>query len=139
MLTDDIILMRYTEIDGELRRVLTVVKMRSSAHGRELCFYETTTNGLVVGEPLRGYRNILRGSPRRERAPFGSGTGLPEEFALLEALVQGGEASILTLVDRTGLPEESVSEALDLLGGLGVVMELNVRGTQVFRAAHRGS
>ena len=32
-LTDDIILQRYVEMEGQLRKVLTVVKMRSSAHG----------------------------------------------------------------------------------------------------------
>lgn len=62
-LTDDIIRQRYVEIDGELRKVLTVVKMRGSNHSREFHGYELTAKGVRLGGPLRGYERIMTGMP----------------------------------------------------------------------------
>lgn len=64
-LTDDIISQRYVEIEGELRKVLTVVKMRGSKHSHEFRAYEITTNGVVLGESLRQYDGITTGVPTR--------------------------------------------------------------------------
>ena len=44
-LTDAIIIQRYVEIDGELRRALAVVKLRASQHSKELREYEITSDG----------------------------------------------------------------------------------------------
>jgi circadian clock protein KaiC len=64
-LTDAIIMQRYVEIDGEIRRALAVVKVRSSQHSKELREYEISSEGgIVVGRPLKGYEGILTGTPR---------------------------------------------------------------------------
>ena len=56
-LTDAIIIQRYVEIDGQLRRALAVVKVRSSQHSKELREYEISSDGgIVVGKALKGYR-----------------------------------------------------------------------------------
>jgi len=60
---DDIILQQYVEIDGALRKIMAVLKMRTSAHSNEFYAYEITAEGLVVGEPVRGYQGLLKGSP----------------------------------------------------------------------------
>ena len=64
-ITDDIVAQRYVEIDGELRTVVAVVKMRGSQHSREFRFYEITPAGAVVGEPLTNYHGIITGVPDR--------------------------------------------------------------------------
>lgn len=65
-LTDDLIRLRYVEIDGELRRILIVVKMRGGKHSKEIREYEITSKGLVViGPRLRGYRALTSGLPER--------------------------------------------------------------------------
>jgi circadian clock protein KaiC len=64
-ITDDIVAQRYVEIDGELRTVVAVVKMRGSQHSREFRFYEITPSGAVVGEPLTNYHGIITGVPDR--------------------------------------------------------------------------
>ena len=58
-LTDAIILQRYVELDGALRRVMTVVKVRGSDHSTDLRFYEVNSRGLTVGDPIRGYHHGL--------------------------------------------------------------------------------
>lgn len=65
-LTDDIISLRYVEMEGELRKVLLVVKMRGSDHSRVFRLYETTSAGIVLADSLRDYDNIMSGVPTRE-------------------------------------------------------------------------
>jgi circadian clock protein KaiC len=64
-LTDDIIRLRYVEIEGQLRKVLMVVKMRRGDHSRDIREYEITSKGVVVGERLKGYDHLITGIPRR--------------------------------------------------------------------------
>ena len=66
-LTDAIVMQRYLEIDGELRRALSVVKVRGSQHSKEVREYVIEPKGvLAVGKVLKGYFGLLSGSPRRQ-------------------------------------------------------------------------
>jgi circadian clock protein KaiC len=64
-LTDAIIIQRYVEIDGQLKRALAVIKVRSSQHSKELREYEVSPDGgIVVGNALKGYEGLLTGTPK---------------------------------------------------------------------------
>ena len=75
-LADDILRLRYASINGQLRKVMMVVKMRRSKHSIDMCAYEVSSKGLVIGEPLRGYRALTSGIP----GPWSleAGQSLPE-------------------------------------------------------------
>jgi circadian clock protein KaiC len=63
-LTDAVIIQRYVELDGQLRRAMAVVKIRASQHSKELREYEITSDGgIVVGKALKGYEGLLTGAP----------------------------------------------------------------------------
>jgi len=62
-LADDIVRLRYVSINGQLRKMLLVVKMRRSPHSIDMCEYQITSKGVVIGEPLRGYRALTSGIP----------------------------------------------------------------------------
>ncbi len=62
-LADDILRLRYVSISGQLRKMLLVVKMRRSEHSIDMWEYSITTQGLVMGQPLRGYRGLLTSVP----------------------------------------------------------------------------
>jgi circadian clock protein KaiC len=62
-LTDAIILQRYIELDGQFKRVMAVVKVRASAHKKDLRLFEITADGIVVGERIGDYQGLLTGSP----------------------------------------------------------------------------
>jgi circadian clock protein KaiC len=64
-LADDIVAMRYVELEGELRKVIAVIKMRGSDHSRALHAYDVTSTGLVLRETLQEYRGIITGVPER--------------------------------------------------------------------------
>jgi circadian clock protein KaiC len=68
-ITDEIIVQRYVEIEGELRRVMAVIKMRGSDHSHEFRTYEVTANGVVVGHPLTQYDGIITGVPTLRAKP----------------------------------------------------------------------
>jgi len=63
-LSDAIIMQRYLEIGGQLKRAISVVKVRGSQHSKDLREYEITANGtLQVGQALSSYEGLLTGSP----------------------------------------------------------------------------
>jgi circadian clock protein KaiC len=71
-LTDAIIVQRYIELESHLRRVMSVVKVRASAHSTEIRLYEIGEAGIVIGVPVHGYEGLLGGRPTRLRAATGS-------------------------------------------------------------------
>lgn len=65
-LLDAIIIQRYVEIDGQLKRAMTIAKVRASQHSKDLREYEITSEGeICVGAALTGYAGLLSGTPRR--------------------------------------------------------------------------
>jgi circadian clock protein KaiC len=69
-ITDEIIVQRYVEIEGELRRVMAVIKMRGSDHSHEFRLYEVTTKGVVVGDSLKEYDGLITGVPTLRAKPI---------------------------------------------------------------------
>jgi len=62
-LTDSIILLRYVEMNGEMRRGITVLKMRGSMHNKDICEFTIDNSGLHIGKPFRNVVGILSGNP----------------------------------------------------------------------------
>ncbi len=62
-LADNVLMLRYFEDDGEIRQAISVFKKRGSAHERTIRAFTMSSNGIEVGEILRGYRGILTGVP----------------------------------------------------------------------------
>ena len=65
-LTDDIIRMRYVEIDGQLRKVMVVIKMRGGNHSKDIREYIITEEGVVIIKPLQtDYLGLITGIPKK--------------------------------------------------------------------------
>ncbi len=62
-ITDMIVLLRYVELFGEMRRGLTVLKMRGSRHDKEIREFFIDGQGMHIGEPFRNVAGILAGNP----------------------------------------------------------------------------
>jgi circadian clock protein KaiC len=62
-LADDLISLRYVEVERELKKVVAVVKMRGSQHSKAYREYEITERGFVVGGDLGGYTGRISGAP----------------------------------------------------------------------------
>jgi circadian clock protein KaiC len=107
-LADNIILLRYVELAGQLRKSIVVIKMRNSAHSKALHLYEITRHGLVVRQSLQDYESIGTGMPaRRDGAEAQSFPGLTElEAVVLHALIELGEAPAAVVARRSGLSDD---------------------------------
>jgi len=66
-LADNIILLRYFEAEGELRRCIGILKMRVSDFEKTLREFKITPEGIKIGEPLKKMRGLLTGVPEIER------------------------------------------------------------------------
>jgi circadian clock protein KaiC len=65
-LTDDIIRFRFVEIDGQLRKVMVVVKMRGGNHSKDIREYVISDKGVVLIHPRRtDYIRLTTGIPER--------------------------------------------------------------------------
>jgi len=61
--TDSIIMLRYVEMYGEMRRGLTVLKMRGSMHDKEIREFTIDSQGMHIGKSFRNVTGILVGHP----------------------------------------------------------------------------
>ncbi|HWJ38144.1 MAG TPA: ATPase domain-containing protein, partial [Sphingomicrobium sp.] len=62
-LADTVILLRYFEALGRVRRAMSVIKKRTSAHEDTIREYRIDKNGITLGEPLMTFQGVLRGVP----------------------------------------------------------------------------
>ncbi|MBM3881288.1 MAG: hypothetical protein FJ387_16445 [Verrucomicrobia bacterium] len=62
-LSDNIVFLRYLELDGQMRKAIGVLKKRAGDFEKTLREIEITRYGLKVGKPLTGLRGILGGTP----------------------------------------------------------------------------
>jgi circadian clock protein KaiC len=60
-LADSVLLLRYFEIDAEIRQAVSVFKKRTGGHERTLRELQISSHGLKVGAPLAGFKGILTG------------------------------------------------------------------------------
>lgn len=68
-LADNIVFLRHLELQGEMRKVIGVLKMRTSDFERTLRQFKITEHGITVGEPLTQLRGILSGTPEWTDGP----------------------------------------------------------------------
>jgi len=66
-LADTVILLRYFEALGRVRRAMSVIKKRTSAHEDTIREYRIDGRGITLGEPLLGFQGVLRGVPELVR------------------------------------------------------------------------
>jgi circadian clock protein KaiC len=62
-LADTVILLRYFEARGRVRRAISVIKKRTGAHEDTIREYRISRHGVTLGAPLTGFQGVLRGVP----------------------------------------------------------------------------
>jgi circadian clock protein KaiC len=62
-LSDTVIMLRYFEAFGRVRRAISVMKKRTGAHENTIREFKIGSDGLTVGEPLQEFQGVLRGVP----------------------------------------------------------------------------
>ena len=62
-LADTVILLRYFEALGRVRRAISVIKKRTGPHEDTIREYRIDGRGITLGDPLMGFQGVLRGVP----------------------------------------------------------------------------
>jgi circadian clock protein KaiC len=62
-LADTVLMLRYFEAGGAVRRALSVVKKRSGAHENTIREFQVSAEGIRIGEPLKEFQGVLTGVP----------------------------------------------------------------------------
>jgi circadian clock protein KaiC len=60
---DTVIVMRYFEALGRVRRAISVIKKRTGSHEDTIREFQIGETGLTLGSPLREFQGVLRGTP----------------------------------------------------------------------------
>ena len=64
-LADAIVMQRYVELEGQFKRVISVVKVRGSQHSKDIRFFDVSEDSIQIGERLTAYTGVLSGQPVR--------------------------------------------------------------------------
>jgi circadian clock protein KaiC len=67
-LADTVVLLRYFETEGRVKKALSVIKKRSGVHEDSIRELKMDMNGVKVGPPLKEFRGILTGTPKSHSA-----------------------------------------------------------------------
>ncbi|UVW30204.1 ATPase domain-containing protein [Massilia sp. H6] len=70
-LSDTVVLLRYYEADGAVRKAISVVKKRPGRHETAIREFSITASGVKVGAQLDGLVGVLSGVPRLTRGQPG--------------------------------------------------------------------
>ena len=62
-LADTVVLLRYFEMLGRVRRAISIVKKRTGAHEDTIREFRIGVRGITLGEPLTNLQGVLRGVP----------------------------------------------------------------------------
>jgi circadian clock protein KaiC len=68
-LSDTVVLLRYFEAQGKVRRAVSVIKKRGGNHEDTIREYRIGSNGLKIGPPLDQFQGVLRGVPTYQGSP----------------------------------------------------------------------
>jgi circadian clock protein KaiC len=68
-LADSVVMLRYFEHAGEVKKAISVVKKRTGPHERAIRGLEFDARGVHLSEPLKTLRGVLTGVPVEVPAP----------------------------------------------------------------------
>ena len=63
-LSDAVVMLRYFEFGGTVRRAMSVVKKRSGNHEHSIREFKLTAGGVKLGPPLKKFSGVMSGTPQ---------------------------------------------------------------------------
>ncbi len=116
-LTDNVFLLKYAETEGQLSRVISVLKTRGTRHDEYLHQYQiASSTGIHIGGPVSAFEGVFSGTARKVQKT------VKEQMRSLfvDALGPMGETEFEELADQ-GISQGSVKQYIDRLEQDGVL------------------
>ncbi len=131
-IADNVILLRYVELDGQVSRALSVLKIRGSHHSKTLWEFAITDQGVTITKPIRAVTGILTGTPVISDA-LATTDLAPRLHYVLTALRTVGAAKLSDLEAQTGLTSEQLTQALEDLQQQGLVLVMRKKDGVIYK------
>jgi circadian clock protein KaiC len=113
-IADNVILLRYVELEGHITRALNVLKVRGSYHNKMIWEYRITDDGITITEPIHAVTGILVGSPVMSEVT--AKVDLPPRTRYVLLILRSlGEATVDQLEEHTGMKRQYIAQELDIL------------------------
>jgi circadian clock protein KaiC len=123
-ITDNVILLRYMELFGRMRRAISIMKVRGSQHSKEIREYEITAQGMHIGAPVQMLTGVMASTPVVHEN--GYLRHLPSHSRhIVETMAQRQASTLHQLEQDTGLAQEKLREELNLLQQQGIVLAIS--------------
>jgi len=116
--TDHIIMLRYVEIQSELKHGLLILKMRGSPHEKKMRELSFSSQGVSIATSFSGYEGVMAGIGRK----IGKSTEDQLHDLFLEVLGPMGN-QIFQEENKKGLTAESVQKLIAELGKQGIISQ----------------
>jgi circadian clock protein KaiC len=131
-MADNIILLRYVELSGQVKRAIHVLKVRGSQHSKEIRELEITDRGIEIGNCLNAITGLLSGAP--VFSEFSNLLYLPLRARyVIETLKQAGLSNLADLMRRTGLSRKDLLGQIEDLQQQKMVGAIRREGETLFK------
>ncbi|MDD9953788.1 MAG: AAA family ATPase [Candidatus Woesearchaeota archaeon] len=125
-ITDNVILLRHVEMQGQLRQFMNIVKVKGGSHSRGLRVYKITRHGVEIGQKMSGYEGLMTGIGRKVSDTIEE--KLENEFC--EFLGPIG-SQVFNKILETGINEHSITTYIDSLSEEGIIKASNAEAFKV--------
>lgn len=129
---DNVILLRYVEMESRIARAISVLKMRGSDHAKDVREYKITSEGMKVLEPFKDYSAVLAGTPTVTGAP-GLPNLPPRAREALRLIDNRKRITVPELAEQTGQEPEAAREVLVSLAQMGYVIRIGEDGNEEYK------
>jgi circadian clock protein KaiC len=133
-IADNVFLLRYVELDGKMGRAFNVLKVRGSQHSKEIRTFEITSQGIVMGPPIKAITGVLTGTPTIEQQPLARQEMTAMERYVMDVVRQIGPAPLADLQQETNLVAEVLETVLSDLTERGFVLGYGPAGAQKYKS-----
>ncbi len=126
-IADNVILLRYVELEGRVTRALNVLKVRGSNHDKNIWEFNISEDGLQLTAPIRALTGVLTGKPVVNEPHHVM--NLPPRTRYVYATLRSiGPASLDDLAKQSGLNQDDTAHELALLQQQGVIVVVPTDG-----------
>lgn len=134
-IADNVILLRYVEMEGKISRAMNVLKVRGSQHDKTIWEFQINDQGITFLRSIRAITGILTGKPiiaQTYEAPLHLETRSNYVYSIVREAHH--PLRLADLEEQTGLRHTELCKELDDLQQQGLILEIHLQGETLYKA-----